>query len=185
MQQQLRSPFPPPPPYYKKYTRENVETLAAWKNEIISERDATEMLGATPAEMEPPTPPRDDEDYFIFGQKWSSKMSLPSLEESGCQQLYKGTSFDPREELSRLNRSALVTFLDLIQRLVEKPSQADQLVDHLRIILINMHHIINEYRPHQVCGVFFYTLHPTSNEEYCSGQRNNEKHFKTANSTGS
>ena len=57
--------------------------------------------------------------------------------------------FDRAFELKRLTKSLLLNFLELTGTLATAPISAEAKVQDLRTIFINMHHVINEYRPHQ------------------------------------
>ncbi|KAF9204420.1 Mediator of RNA polymerase II transcription subunit 7 [Haplosporangium sp. Z 27] len=56
---------------------------------------------------------------------------------------------DRVKELKKLNHSAVFNFLQLVHTLSTSPSEFAMKVDQIRVIFINMHHILNEYRPHQ------------------------------------
>jgi hypothetical protein len=53
------------------------------------------------------------------------------------------------DELRRLNRMLLFSFLDLLEVLVHTPKDFQRKVDEIELILVNMHHLLNYYRPHQ------------------------------------
>ena len=57
--------------------------------------------------------------------------------------------YDRALELKRQAKSLLLNFLELSGALSVNPSHAPDKVADLRTILINMHHALNEYRPHQ------------------------------------
>lgn len=70
--------------------------------------------------------------------------------------------------MKKLNRSAIVAFFDLVEILIrapDHPMREEKMVD-LHTIFINMHHLINEFRPVQVekCfkneikSIFFYVF---------------------------
>jgi len=58
-------------------------------------------------------------------------------------------TIDRAQELRRLAKSLLMNYLELVGIMSVAPDQFDEKVHHLRIHLINMHQLINEYRPHQ------------------------------------
>lgn len=82
---------------------------------------------------------------------------LPTLEDQGITNLpATGQSsardakhYDRAFELKRLAKSLLLNFLELSGALSRSPSHAEDKVQDLRTLFINMHHILNEYRPHQ------------------------------------
>lgn len=52
-------------------------------------------------------------------------------------------------ELKRLAKSLLLNFLELTGILSQSPGDAEAKIQDLRTLFINVHHILNEYRPHQ------------------------------------
>jgi len=73
------------------------------------------------------------------------------LTEAGVTQLYSSEpNQDRTEELRNLVKSALLNYLELVGILGVDPAGWVEKIGDLRIIFINMHHLLNEYRPHQV-----------------------------------
>uniref|UniRef100_A0A0N5B0L1 Mediator of RNA polymerase II transcription subunit 7 n=1 Tax=Syphacia muris TaxID=451379 RepID=A0A0N5B0L1_9BILA len=66
------------------------------------------------------------------------------------EQLYSDLS-NWQNELKKLNRSTVSAFLDLLDVLIRCPDHPERRVklENLRLLFINMHHLINEYRPVQ------------------------------------
>lgn len=59
--------------------------------------------------------------------------------------------FERRRELKKLNHSLLANFLDLLDLLVhcpDSPKRAEK-VEDLSLLFIHIHHLLNEFRPHQ------------------------------------
>jgi mediator of RNA polymerase II transcription subunit 7 len=75
---------------------------------------------------------------------------IRSLEEQNIERLYP-QQYDKKIELKKLNRSVVICFLELLDILIDNPSseERNEKVKDLSILFINMHHLINEYRPHQ------------------------------------
>jgi mediator of RNA polymerase II transcription subunit 7 len=68
----------------------------------------------------------------------------------GIKRLYP-LHFDRRRELKKLNQSLLANFLDLLDLLVncpDSPRRAEK-VEDLSLLFIHIHHLLNEFRPHQ------------------------------------
>ncbi|KAG0136126.1 MED7 protein-domain-containing protein [Tuber indicum] len=133
----LSSAFPPPPTYYTHFTEENLTALTSHR-------------------LDDSTLPPDDTLTMVPER-------YPSLEEAGIRQLYPPTSMaavaaanggggggaDKGKELRvdrtiglrRLSKSLLLNYMELVG-FHEKTAD-------LETIRFNMHHLINEYRPHQ------------------------------------
>ncbi|CAH1776539.1 unnamed protein product [Owenia fusiformis] len=98
----------------------------------------------------PPPPIKDS--YNMFGIKFDSDdQIIRPLENQGLRRLYP-QSYDHKRELKKLNYSILVNFLDLLDILIKSPDnpqkRGEKIMD-LELLFIHMHHLINEFRPHQ------------------------------------
>ncbi|XP_015513859.1 mediator of RNA polymerase II transcription subunit 7 [Neodiprion lecontei] len=118
----------PPTQYINLYTDENVRRGRA-----------------------PRPPPANHENYSMFGNMFNADDTIiRPLEAQGIKRLYP-QHFDRRRELKKLNHSLLVNFLDLIDLLVQcpdSPRRAEK-VEDLSLLFIHIHHLLNEFRPHQ------------------------------------
>jgi len=89
--------------------------------------------------------------YTMFGAPFNAEDAIiRPLESLGFRRLHP-QSYDHKRELKKLNHSILVNFLDLIDILIkapDSPKRTEKLED-LNLLFIHMHHLINEYRPHQ------------------------------------
>ena len=65
--------------------------------------------------------------------------------------MYSSKDIDRKKELRKLNHSVLVNFLDLIDILIKCPEspKRDEKIEDINLLFIHMHHLINEFRPHQ------------------------------------
>ncbi|XP_014214834.1 mediator of RNA polymerase II transcription subunit 7 [Copidosoma floridanum] len=118
----------PPVQYINLYTDENVKR------------------GRAPR---PPLPIHDN--YSMFGNIFNADDTIiRPLEAQGIKRLYP-QHFDRRRELKKLNHSLLVNFLDLIDLLVMCPdsTRRAEKVEDLSLLFIHIHHLLNEFRPHQ------------------------------------
>ncbi|KAG0092447.1 Mediator of RNA polymerase II transcription subunit 7 [Podila epicladia] len=148
--QQQSSAFPAPPYYFQRYTQANLALLEKAKADPDNP-DATLAAVELPfplLALEPP-PFVKSGVYWLFGRPWPIQDSLMTLEEQGCEQLYPKGEIDRVKELKKLNHSAVFNFLELVHTLASSPQEFAAKVDQIRLIFINMHHILNEYRPHQ------------------------------------
>eukprot|EP00062_Callorhinchus_milii_P021920 gi/632979155/ref/XP_007906312.1/ PREDICTED: LOW QUALITY PROTEIN: mediator of RNA polymerase II transcription subunit 7 [Callorhinchus milii] len=118
----------PPTQYCKEYTDENVRKCLAPK---------------------PPPPIRDS--YMMFGNQFQcDELIIRPLEGQGIERLHP-MQFDHKKELKKLNMSILVNFLDLLDILIKSPGsiKREEKLEDLKLLFVHMHHLINEYRPHQ------------------------------------
>lgn len=72
------------------------------------------------------------------------------LETQRLKRLYP-QNYDHKKELKKLNHSILVNFLDLLDILIKSPDspKRSEKIEDLNLLFIHMHHLINEFRPHQ------------------------------------
>ena len=155
---EISSLYPAPPPYIKFFTDENVRRLPEYMQQRPVLADATKDEPVITNELEfliPPKMPKSQH-YRAFGSVWQIKDQLQDLETMGITQLYKGakdgeiTSYQYKiQELRRLLKSLLLNYLELIGILSINPSLYEPKVEHIRTILINIHHLLNEYIKHQ------------------------------------
>lgn len=119
----------PPIHYVKLYTDENVKAGRA-----------------------PRPPPAIQDTYSMFGVTINNDDAIiQSLESQGIKRLYSTKDIDRKKELRKLNHSILVNFLDLIDILIKCPEspKREEKIEDTNLLFIHMHHLINEFRPHQ------------------------------------
>uniref|UniRef100_A0A1I8HWI3 Mediator of RNA polymerase II transcription subunit 7 n=2 Tax=Macrostomum lignano TaxID=282301 RepID=A0A1I8HWI3_9PLAT len=99
-----------------------------------------------------PPPPRPlDSSYAMFGMPCTKEDAvIHSLESQGIRRLYPAL-YDHKRELKKLNFSILANYLDLMDIVVKCPDSQERLqkLEHMKTLFINVHHLINEYRPLQ------------------------------------
>ncbi|KAH3898683.1 related to Mediator of RNA polymerase II transcription subunit 7 [Saccharomycodes ludwigii] len=151
----ISSLYPPPPSFYKYFTKQNLEKLQHLAATESNNKDEKENILNNDPELQYLIPPPLPEDgrYRSFGNIWQLKDELPDLKQVGIPQLYKNNDTqdytDKIKQLKILVKSLLLNFLELTGLLSLDPSQYEKKLEHIRIILINIHHLLNEYRPHQ------------------------------------
>lgn len=156
-----------------QWIKENEEALAKMQNsnkQEISEEKGSEEEKQT-NELEIPNdirfliPPKRPEgpSYRLFGDMWLFKDQMPTLKEMNVEQLYEDELEDKDsdktegnehsvkriEELKKLFKSLLLNFLELIGVVSKNPELKHTKLQEIRVILTNIHHLLNEYRPHQ------------------------------------
>lgn len=144
----ISSLYPPPPPYYKYFTDENVNKFEKCKR--------TESQDPPPGELRLQVPPEVPlgEQYRGYGSIWALENKLPSLKDLGWRQLYNDhdetiTSKQKIDELHKLLDSLLLNFLELVGSMSVEPAKFYVKIEDLKLILININHLLNTYRPHQ------------------------------------
>jgi len=87
----------------------------------------------------------------MFGMQFhADDQIIQPLENQGFRRLYPH-HYDHKRELKKLNVSILTNFLDMLDILIKSPDSARrrEKIDDLTLLFIHMHHLINEFRPHQ------------------------------------
>jgi mediator of RNA polymerase II transcription subunit 7 len=140
---------------------------------------STAQLLALPTEVRyliPPEPPAEDEEYTVFQkatkvrgqdefdqivewigtQLWNEEMDFGLLKGWTYEQLYPSpstswSSLDRQNYLFRFLRSIILAFVELLGIMAADPmsEQKDQKMRDILTLVLNMHALINEYRPHQ------------------------------------
>ncbi|CCJ31103.1 unnamed protein product [Pneumocystis jirovecii] len=160
LETELSSTFPLPPQHYKLFTDHNLLAFKENQYDAIRDVDHSDMPDTVntsgPILARFFTPPKVPTEgfYQCFHERWKIPDELPSLTEFGIQQLFdaKNGPLCAQEriaELKKMLKSLLLNFLELLGIMGIAPEQFVEKVEHIRILLLNMHHLINEYRPHQ------------------------------------
>lgn len=99
----------------------------------------------------PRPPPPIQDTYSMFGVQFhNDDLIIRPLESQRIKRLYP-QNFDHKRELKKLNHSILVNFLDLIDILIRAPetNKREEKIEDINLLFIHIHHLINEFRPHQ------------------------------------
>ncbi|KIX05992.1 uncharacterized protein Z518_03966 [Rhinocladiella mackenziei CBS 650.93] len=146
-QQLPEAPFPAPPPFWRHFTIANEEQL----KKIETSDAPQEKLPLHLAYLRPPRPPPDSAEFYTaFGQKQVIDPTKPSS--LPTEQLL----FNPDNPnlnhavlLSTLTKSLLLNFLELTSVLSLDPTKHEEKMEDIRQLVLNIHVVINMYRPHQ------------------------------------
>nr|CCA19823.1 mediator of RNA polymerase II transcription subunit [Albugo laibachii Nc14] len=129
---EIVSEFPPPPAFFSLYQIDDVNAPAP------------------PAPMAP--------NYHMFGTPYSTKDVVPDLLPDDSKKLYLSDTsaqdpapqaIDYKAQLKKLNRSLLANCIQLLDVLIRNPKVFNEKVDDLELLFVNMHNLINKFRPHQ------------------------------------
>ncbi|XP_044096931.1 mediator of RNA polymerase II transcription subunit 7-like [Neovison vison] len=126
--QQVSALPPPPVQYVKQYTDENTQEGLAPK---------------------PPPPIKDTS--MMFGNQFQCDDPIIRPSESQGIEWLHPTQSDHKKELRKLNMSILINFLDLLGILIRSPgsTKLEEKPEDLKLLFVHVHHLINEYQPHQ------------------------------------
>lgn len=153
-----RAPFPAPPPFYKAFTTANLARLADLEPSSSSDPSPSNTQQTTTQPLPlpltyfqpPPPPPPTAETYPTFSLP-NALTITPVLPPSDIL-LYNPNPTPPSNPaalLLRLTKSLLLNFLELITLLSEAPESSSAKIEEIRRIVVNVHAVLNGYRPHQ------------------------------------
>ncbi|POS70138.1 hypothetical protein DHEL01_v211470 [Diaporthe helianthi] len=175
----ISSTYPNPPDFlWRDFTPENIsrydDLSKKWRLEHPEAADQATIppipdLPQDLRHLQPPPEPADGA-WKLYGDRFTLKDELPTLEEMGVPRLVpsaiqsttpanhhpsssSSSSPDANREralnLKRLAKSVLLNFLELMGAASIDPDGLLDKAADIQTILFNMHHGINEYRPHQ------------------------------------
>jgi len=135
-----------------------------------------------------PLPPKpvSDGSYSMFGSVMTVDDSIiRPLEAQGIRRLYP-RDFDHKKELKKMNHSILVNFLDLLDILVRCPDtqKREEKSADINMLFIQMHHLINELRPHQARETIRVTLQCQKRQRLATAIRMNQQIEKVTDAIG-
>ncbi|GAA6039364.1 hypothetical protein JCM8097_002817 [Rhodosporidiobolus ruineniae] len=151
--------FPAPSPFYLRYTSHNL-ALPLDEDPLISDVPG-EPVPFHRSDLEPPNVDWivEEGSYSVFGETWPIDEKVPTLEEMGVKEMFE-RGVDRKLSLQTLLRTLLLTYTQLLDALLTPPpslahprppgpTDPERLTEHLRLIAINMHYLVNELRPVQ------------------------------------
>ncbi|ETI28061.1 hypothetical protein G647_00510 [Cladophialophora carrionii CBS 160.54] len=149
-QQIPEAAYPAPPPFWRHFTLANEEELRKLEESSPGDQTPQKLPLHLAYLRPPPPPPATAEFYTTFGQKQVIDPTKPSS--LPTDQLL----FDPDDPnlnhavlLSKLTKSLLLNFLELTSILSLDPTKHEEKMADIRQLVLNIHVVINIYRPHQ------------------------------------
>ncbi|DAZ98647.1 TPA: hypothetical protein N0F65_000842 [Lagenidium giganteum] len=104
----------------------------------------------------PPPPDTMHPTYHMFGTPYSTEDMVPDLLQTDDRKLYLKGGDDAKEaedsrsgDGCRMNRSLLANFVELVDILMKNPSMFNDKLNDIELLFLNMHNLINAFRPHQ------------------------------------
>ncbi|GLD98455.1 hypothetical protein PINS_up007152 [Pythium insidiosum] len=67
-------------------------------------------------------------------------------------------SIDYKTQLKKMNRSLLASFVELVDVLIHKPAMFNEKLDDIELLFLNMHNLINAFRPQQARETIIHQL---------------------------
>ncbi|KAJ0410192.1 hypothetical protein P43SY_002524 [Pythium insidiosum] len=67
-------------------------------------------------------------------------------------------SIDYKTQLKKMNRSLLANFVELVDVLIHKPAMFNEKLDDIELLFLNMHNLINAFRPQQARETIIHQL---------------------------
>ena len=128
----LQQLYPPPPPYFK---------LA--EQGLLS------------------PPPVIEGEYPQFGELYTTEDGLPALQVRRLYKINDDGSIDIKGQLLALHRELTVSFLELLEVLVDRPSGYARQVENVGLVLRNMIYLANQLRPAQARATVLQSLKDT------------------------
>lgn len=155
------APFPGPPPFWKNFSRTNLSRLETLQTEATSSSTPLD-LKTLPLELRyllpPPPPTATSETYPAFHlnhivdptSSLSATANVPAEDLAALLITPKPTTNIPAA-LKSLTNSLLLTFLQLTEMLAQDSTHESryELMEHIKTLFVNIHVLVNSYRPHQ------------------------------------
>ncbi|XP_074598406.1 mediator of RNA polymerase II transcription subunit 7-like [Brevipalpus obovatus] len=140
-----------------KYPPNLVPTFPLPPNHLIDlYSDENIAKGRNP---EPPKPIVDGS-FSMYGEQITNDDTIiKPLEARQIKRLYP-REYDHKRELKKMNASILVNFLDLLDVIIKCPDtgKREEKCSDIAMLFLQMHHLINELRPHQARETLRVTL---------------------------
>jgi mediator of RNA polymerase II transcription subunit 7 len=128
----LQQLYPPPPPYFR---------LA--EQGLLS------------------PPPLIEGEYPQFGELYTTEDGLPALQVRRVYKINDDGSINIKKQLLALHRELTVSFLELLEVLVDRPSGYARQVENVGLVLRNMIFLANQLRPAQARATVLQSLKAT------------------------
>jgi mediator of RNA polymerase II transcription subunit 7 len=103
-------------------------------------------------------PPVIEGEYPQFGEIYTTEDGLPALQVRRLYKINDDGSMNIKEQLLALHRELAVSFLELLEVLVDRPSGYARQVENVGLVLRNMIFLANQLRPPQARATVLLSL---------------------------
>lgn len=143
-----RAPFPAPPPFWRHFTTANLTHFSS----LPPDSSSPLPYNLLPLRPPPPPTPAPHQTYTAFDTPHPTvPVPTPTSPSTDPDLLFNPSApdFQPAVLLSRLTKSLLLNFLELSTILAENVQEREGKVRDIKVLMYNVHAVINVYRPHQ------------------------------------
>ncbi|KAI8920944.1 mediator complex, subunit Med7 [Powellomyces hirtus] len=166
---EVTTAYPLPPKYFSLYTDANVAEFPEYQRDRAetdkaqdafskavtaatagledSSKSISASAGSAPKYLHPPRPIEGA--YSMFGADHTTDSKLKTLRELGIPQFFPDGPIEYKPVLKNLIQSLLADLHKYLEILGTRTEEFEPQKDRIWHLLQNIHHVINEYRPHQ------------------------------------
>lgn len=141
-----KAPFPAPPPFWRHFTTSNLERFKVLQS---NDSSSQQLLPLELTYLRPPPPPSSTAKSYTTFSQLQPLDTTPTLPPSNQLLFNPNKPINHAQLLAQLTNSLLLNFGELIGVLSADPTQHADKMEDIRQLTVNVHAVLNMYRPHQ------------------------------------